>query len=404
MFRTRTHVARTLGAACVFVLVACARDAVDRPRDEPALVFWDDTGSSAFGDVVLLPWREADLGALRESNPSQDVWQQILGVRVGDTTGLPMLGTYSVAGDTLRFHPRFGPSRGTRYVARFDSRALYAHLKRQGPTTVIVASWSAAGSNAKPSTTVRAVYPTSSDVPMNLLKMYVEFSAPMSTGRSYEYIKLYATGDSLVDEPFFTAGDAIELWDAEKTRLTVLFDPGRIKRDLKPNEQRGLPLRTGVRYRLVIDSSWPDAQGNPLVRSHEKRFRVSGLDRSLVQTRDWKVKPPRAGTRDSLVLDFPEPLDRALLDRLLVVCDSAGRAIPGAVAITDSETRWTFTPNVNWSAAPNYVEVDTELEDLAGNNLKKLFDVAPGDSGATGVSGPRARVPFTPRRAGGRAG
>jgi hypothetical protein len=41
--------------------------------------------------------------------------------------------------------------------------------------------------------------------------------------------------------------------------------------------------------------------------------------------------------------------------------------------------------------------VDTELEDLAGNNLRKLFDVAPGDAGATGVSAAVVRIPFQPK-------
>jgi len=41
--------------------------------------------------------------------------------------------------------------------------------------------------------------------------------------------------------------------------------------------------------------------------------------------------------------------------------------------------------------------VDTELEDLAGNNLKKLFDVAPDDAAATGVSASVVRVAFQPR-------
>ena len=52
-----------------------------------------------------------------------------------------------------------------------------------------------------------------------------------------------------------------ELWDPSQTRLTVLFDPARIKRGLVPNAQLGLPLRAGRRYRLEIDSAWPDAQG-----------------------------------------------------------------------------------------------------------------------------------------------
>jgi hypothetical protein len=232
---------------------------------------------------------------------------------------------------------------------------------------------------------------------MNLLRMYVEFSAPMSSGRSYEYVKLFAEGDSLLEEPFFTAGGAVELWDPERTRLTILFDPGRIKRDLKPHEELGLPLREGKPYRLVIDSAWRDAQGRPLVRSYVKRFRVGAQDRALVRTADWRVTPPRAGSRDSLIVAIPEPLDRALLARLLTVRDASGSRIDGGVAVSERERRWAFAPREPWRRAPHAVHVDTELEDLAGNNLRRLFDVAAGDTSAIGVSAVVVRLPFQPK-------
>jgi hypothetical protein len=257
--------------------------------------------------------------------------------------------------------------------------------------------WSFDTATSLPSTFVREVYPTSDVVPMNLLRMYVEFSAPMSNGRSYEFVKLYAEGDSLLEEPFFTAGGAVELWDPEHTRLTVLFDPGRIKRDLKPHEEMGLPLREGTRYRLVIDSAWRDAQGLPLVRSYAKEFRVGPQDRALIRTADWRMTAPRAGTRDSLVVTFPEPLDRALLVRLLTVQDSSGTHINGDIDVSGRETRWAFAPREPWSRLPHALHVDTELEDLAGNNLRKPFDVAPGDAGAIGVREAIVRLPFQPK-------
>jgi len=227
--------------------------------------------------------------------------------------------------------------------------------------------------------------------------MYVEFSAPMSSGRSYEFVKLYDERDSLVKDPFFTAGDAVELWDPDHTRLTILFDPGRIKRDLKPHEELGLPLREGKRYRLVIDSAWRDARGLPLARSYLKRFRIGAQDRGLIRTVDWRVMAPRADTRDSLVVTFPEPLDRALLMRLITVRDSSGTPVNGTVAVSEFETRWAFAPRDPWRRVQHVLSVDTELEDLAGNNLRKLFDVAPGDTAAAGVNADLVRLPFRPK-------
>jgi len=322
-----------------------------------------------------------------------DEWWQVLSLHVGDTAAVPMLGSWKVAGDTLVFQPRFPPSRGTVYVARLNAAALGNHLTG----SPITAAWEYAPHSGAPTTTVAAIYPSADVLPMNLLRMYVQFSAPMTTGRSYQYVRLHADGDSLVAEPFFTAAGAVELWDPDKTRLTILFDPGRIKRDLLPHEQLGLPLQEGGRYRLVIDSSWPDAAGRPLVGEFEKRFQVSGMDRTLVRSSDWTLSVPASGTREPLVVDFPEPLDHALLFRMFTVRNATDTLLPGEAGVSRHERRWSFTPVERWARSTHHLEVDTELEDLVGNNLRRLFDVAPGDTAATGVTQLHVRLPFTPR-------
>jgi hypothetical protein len=398
--------ARLSCAACIVFLVAsCDRSVPGATAGPVQLVFRGGNPDAAgFGDVDVYPLDRAALAKLTSSH-SVDDWHRILTVYV-DSSGsngrvLPLLGTYTVVADTVRFHPRFRPADGVTYAARFDAAALNAQIGRAPPRAserVKTVTWRHNVSPGAPSTVVRAIYPTGDVVPMNLLRMYVEFSAPMSSGRSYDFVKLYAEGDSLLEEPFFTAGGAVELWDPDRTRLTILFDPGRIKRDLKPNEEAGLPLRTGKQYRLVIDSAWRDAQGRPLVSGFVKRFRVGAQDRVLVRTSDWQVNAPRAGTRDSLVVTFPESLDRALLLRMLTVEDSSGTVMGGTPAVSERETRWAFVPRDPWNRGPHAVRVDTELEDLAGNNLRKLFDVAPGDAGSVGVSAAVVRLPFDPKQ------
>jgi hypothetical protein len=95
-----------------------------------------------------------------------------------------------------------------------------------------------------------------------------------------------------------------------------------------------------------------------------------------------------------LIVTFPEPLDRALLTRLVSVRDSSGAAVDGEIVVSDRETRWAFAPRNPWRRAAHALRVDTELEDLAGNNLKRLFDVAPGDTAATGATAAVVRVTF----------
>jgi len=103
-----------------------------------------------------------------------------------------------------------------------------------------------------------------------------------------------------------------------------------------------------------------------------------------------------------VTVELPEPLDHALLARMLTVTRSVGgveTTVTGRVETTDHDTRWKFTPSEPWSAATCVVKVDTELEDLAGNNMRHLFDVMPGDSASRGAEGAIVRIPFTPRAA-----
>ena len=60
------------------------------------------------------------------------------------------------------------------------------------------------------------------------------------------------------------------------TRFTLLFDPGRIKRGLKPAQRRvGPVLEEGKSYTLVIDRGWTDAAATHSRRSSANRSRLA---------------------------------------------------------------------------------------------------------------------------------
>jgi hypothetical protein len=218
----------------------------------------------------------------------------------------------------------------------------------------------------------------------------------MSLGEAYRRVHLIDEAGEVVPDAFLVVAGEAELWDPERRRLTLLFDPGRIKRGLRPNEEAGLPLHEGRTFRLVVDSAWQDAHGRPLQRGFEKRFTVTPADRSLPRTQDWQLLPP-SGQGAAVSLRFPEPLDHALLERLLVVRRADGRAVAGTTTVTDQETLWRFTPSQPWTSGPHYIEVGTDLEDLAGNNLRDLFDVDRSAPQPAGTSANRVRIPFSIR-------
>ena len=85
---------------------------------------------------------------------------------------------------------------------------------------------------------------------------------------------------------------------------------------------------------------------------------------------------PGAGSRDPLEVRFPEPLDRALLDRLIwVKIQPRRKSCRARSRWVAAETRWRFTPASPWRRGDYRLVVGTELEDLAGNSVAQPFEV-----------------------------
>ncbi len=120
----------------------------------------------------------------------------------------------------------------------------------------------------------------------------------------------------IVEKPFLIVDQ--ELWDADRRRFTLLFDPGRIKRGIQSNLDLGMPLQDGHVYRLVVDSAWRDENGNALSRNYEKRIVVTAPAREKLSNQDWKIMEPEASSKSPLVVQFPKPLDHA--PRIKVHC------------------------------------------------------------------------------------
>jgi hypothetical protein len=273
-----------------------------------------------------------------------------------------MAGDYTVDGGVLTFRPQFPPSPGVTYRA----------VVRSGDRS-ITSDYAVPAVRAAEATSVTEVYPTAEELPENLLKFYVHFSGPMRRGHIYDHIRLLDESGAPVVLPFLEIDE--ELWDPEMKRLTLFIDPGRIKRGVEPLEDVGPVLVTGKRFRLVIDGAWKDASGRSLARSFEKPFKVAPPDRVPPDPGAWQVTPPPAGGTDPLAVSFGKPLDHALALRMVRVADGTGKEVEGSAALADRETRWTFTPRAPWRPGPYSLVVRTTIEDLAGNNIGKPFDV-----------------------------
>jgi hypothetical protein len=308
------------------------------------------------------------LAELRRAQWNAEQWQKLLSVSVDHddiATQLflpPMLGSYRVAEKTLRFDPQFPLQPGVRYRAVF----------RPGQLS-LTSTFSLPATQATSTTVVTEIFPTANVLPENLLKFYVHFSAPMSRGQIYDHIHLRHASGPAVELPFLQIDE--ELWNANMTRLTLFIDPGRIKRGVLPLEEVGPALEAAKKYELIIDRAWKDAAGNPLKETFNKTFTVGPPDREPPDPAKWKIEAPKSQTRDPLAVIFPEPLDHALALRLIHVQADSREALSGEKTLRDGEQRWLFTPDAPWTSGHYALAVQTHIEDLAGNNIGKPFEV-----------------------------
>ena len=281
-----------------------------------------------------------------------------------------MAGSYRVESNALRFEPQFPLEPGLSYRAVIRPDQLPNGSGAAAPVTSVYQS---PRRSATPATLVSRVYPSADTLPENLLKFYVHFTGPMSRGNIYDYIRLRDESGKDVELPFLEIGE--ELWDPTMTRLTLIIDPGRIKRGVRPLEEIGPALEAGRSYTLAIEREWRDGAGNPLKESFQKVFKVAPPDREPPDPALWKIEAPQAGSRDRLAVIFPEPMDHALAQRLIRVAGEPGRILEGKVSLEDQERHWTFTPDNVWRRGRYQLIIQTTLEDLAGNNIGKPFEV-----------------------------
>jgi hypothetical protein len=312
------------------------------------------------------------------SQPSQG-WSAIFRVYSGSGDVPPLAGDYAIENGSLVFHPRFPLEPGVRYRAVFQPPAGGKPIE---------ATFEKPKEKLTPTTRVARVYPSTDVLPSNTLKLYISFSAPMSRGEAWQHIHMLDDKGQPLTYEFVEIQQ--ELWDTSHTRLTVLFDPGRIKRGVLPNEQLGPPIEDGKHYTLLIDRGWHDARGVPLAEDFRKAFRGGPSDRKPPDPKTWRITAPSAGTAADLVVDFPKPMDFALLQRMLQVSTGAGvvgtvthgganlgagPTLAGTVTVDKQEAEWRFTPKQPWKAGGYKLLIDTGIEDLSGNHIGQAFDL-----------------------------
>lgn len=349
----------------------------------------NDAGTPAA--LLLRGWSSAELSALRRT-PAATGAAELPGVSLrvagADTS---VAATYIVTDTGLEIRPAFPLERAREYEVIIDT-ARMPEPRPDGRLALPVHTPPAPSSEP---VRVSAIFPSADVWPENTLRFYLHFSGPMSGTSTVGRVRLVDERGEVIPDVLLDVD--VDLWNTDYTRRTVFFDPGRVKRDIRPNRELGRGLVAGRRYAIVVDEAWTDAGGRPLAAEFRHTFTAGHAVERGIELEDWSVTAPAAGSTSPLVVAFPWALDEGLLHRAVGVTTTSGDAVDGTITMADHERRWMFTPAVPWSTQTYHLVVLSVLEDPSGNTVGEAFEFEM--FGKPAAAAPeRVTLPFTPRR------
>ena len=282
----------------------------------------------------------------------------------GDNDQQPVLGTFEKSKDGyMRFIPTFPYTPGQTYEIIENGKDYLKFTPKEVERPI----------DPNAGFKVLNFYPEVDTVPENLLKMYITFSKSIdATQNIFDHLVVYDSDTKEVQNIFLQLEN--ELWNRDRTEVTLWLDPGRIKKDLIPNQERGNPLIKRRTYEIALVSNLKDVEGNR-VFPHKKEFTVWERDEEKPRLENWTIEPPAKGTQESLGMRFHESLDAKLFLETVTVYNTDQQIIKGSFLMGKNAKSALFIPQQKWVTGKYTMKVESRLEDLAGNNLNRLFDV-----------------------------
>lgn len=227
-----------------------------------------------------------------------------------------------------------------------------------------------------------SISPQANVLPANVLRFYVHFPTPGEAHFDRDKLWLLNDEEQIVRDAFLVFSQ--ELWSVDGRRLTVLMEPGRIKRGLGMDPAHDPALVVGRSYTLVLLA---------LGQTVRHTFRVSDPVLEAVEETCWHIVSPIVGSLDPAVVHFDRVMDAALCEDELGVWASSGKSVQTRVSLAPDGTAVQLFPSRPWSAGEHSLVVSERFEDVCGNRLGEALDhdLNAGGRPRTGM------INFTPR-------
>ena len=208
------------------------------------------------------------------------------------------------------------------------------------------------------------MYPASQSVPVNLLRLHIDFGGQVRLTGWPDGIRLF--GDDKIDitDALFQGPGGI--WSHDGDVLTVLFHPGVVKTGVGLGAKSAPGLEIGRRYRLEIDlSAFGAGEG-----AVSKKFTVSDAERSPIDPESWRLRFTEHG---GLHLVTGRLIDLMSFQANVGILTSDGTPIAYRIA-RNVEDGFLLEPLAGWPDGPITIVVDDHLEDVCGNRPFEPFE------------------------------
>ncbi len=207
------------------------------------------------------------------------------------------------------------------------------------------------------------ISPQANVLPANTLRFYVHFRRPGEAHFDRDHLRLLDDEEQVVRDPFLVLSN--ELWSVDGRRLTILMEPGRIKRGLGSDPSHEPALVVGRAYSLVVTA---------LGQTVRHAFRVNEPVLEAIDENNWCLVPPITGSRDPVVVHFDRVMDTALCENEIRALTPSRELVQARVALAPDGTSARIIPSNPWRAGEHCLVVSRRLEDVCGNRLGEALD------------------------------